>query len=82
MVQELYRIQWRDETGLWRYVSGEILSKIEPDSSAILIKDKPYVFTKRAHAERIARALTDWKNVVKVELREERTILSMDGAGK
>jgi len=87
MVQQLYRIQWKDTEGRWRYVNGAIILKVMGSDFARLLKDgdamkdKPYLFTEKVTAEHVARAMTDLKDVGKVELREESTILTLVGAG-
>jgi hypothetical protein len=87
MVQELYRIQWKDAKGKWHYANGAIILKVMgpdfiPGYSSEAMKNVPYLFTEMVTAERVARAMSDHKDVVQVELREEKTCLTLIGAGR
>lgn len=86
MVQEFYRIQWKDTKGKWKYVNGEMLIKVMgpdfiPSYSSEQMKNLPFLFTSRQKAESVTRALSDLKEVSMVSLREESSILDLKGAG-
>lgn len=88
MVQQLYRIQYK-ESGKgkhWRYANGEMILKVMgkdfiPGYFSETMKNVPHLFTEMATAERVARAMSDLKEIAKIELREESTIVTLIGAG-